>query len=424
MRSASRSAQTLDARKQCTQLTTTTFEHMFDSDGRLVDEHRLRRAVFSGGVESSIRRRVWLRLFGFFPFHSTTRECDVISAERTIKYNALKKRWREMLLKDGAADKFLHPGYLQSIETPSVEEDVPGTSVENTQHMECMQLPAQLYAARKPTDMKTFYPAIQTIDKDVPRTDRTLEYFSNESGLRHLRLLRDILMTYSAFHPHVGYAQGMNDIAGRFLVVFDSEVEAYWCFKNYMHQVETEFMEESVLRKLEKVHQLLLELDTDLMQYLAFLELSDMAFCHRWMLLNFKREFSLEDSLRCFEILSSHHLEVSSTEACKAQDIERQRHFEQEGGTSRIVEAPLNIEYTFDVFMCVSILMEHRDAIFQCTDAAEVFQFIWSLSTNLNLDDILSRSEVLFYKYCSKSVADCFQMVELPSPSTEPLHPS
>ena len=33
----------------------------------------------------------------------------------------------------------------------------------------------------------------------------------------------------------------------------------------------------------EKVHQLLLELDTDLMQYLAFLELSDMAFCHRWV---------------------------------------------------------------------------------------------------------------------------------------------
>ena len=26
--------------------------------------------------------------------------------------------------------------------------------------------------------------------------------------------------------------------------------EAYWCFKNYMRQVETEFMEEGVLRKL------------------------------------------------------------------------------------------------------------------------------------------------------------------------------
>ena len=49
-----------------------------------------------------------------------------------------------ILVQDGAADKFLHPGYLQSIETASVEEDVPGTSVENTQHMECMQLPAQV----------------------------------------------------------------------------------------------------------------------------------------------------------------------------------------------------------------------------------------------------------------------------------------
>jgi len=49
------------------------------------------------------------------------------------------------------------------------------------------------------------------------------------------------------------------------------------------------------------------------------------------MLLNFKREFSYEDSLRCFEILSSHHLELSSMEAYKAQDVEKQRRFEQEG---------------------------------------------------------------------------------------------
>ena len=51
------------------------------------------------------------------------------------------------------------------------------------------------------------------------------------------------------------------------------------------------------------------------------------------MLLNFKREFSLEDSLRCFEILSSHHLELSSMEAYKAQNIETQRHFEEEGNS-------------------------------------------------------------------------------------------
>ena len=41
--------------------------------------------------------------------------------------------------------------------------------------MNCVLL--QLYAARKITDMKTFHTAINVIDKDVPRTDRTLDYF-------------------------------------------------------------------------------------------------------------------------------------------------------------------------------------------------------------------------------------------------------
>ena len=40
----------------------------------------------------------------------------------------------------------------------------------------------------------------------------------------HLRMLRNVLITFAAFHPDIGYAQGMNDIAGRFLSVLDSEV--------------------------------------------------------------------------------------------------------------------------------------------------------------------------------------------------------
>lgn len=40
----------------------------------------------------------------------------------------------------------------------------------------------------------------------------------------HLHQLRSILITYSAYHTDVGYAQGMNDLAARFLSVLDSEV--------------------------------------------------------------------------------------------------------------------------------------------------------------------------------------------------------
>ena len=49
-------------------------------------------------------------------------------------------------------------------------------------------------------------------------------YFDSGATNVHLRVLRNVLVTYSAFHPEVGYAQGMNDIVARFLVVFDSEV--------------------------------------------------------------------------------------------------------------------------------------------------------------------------------------------------------
>lgn len=40
----------------------------------------------------------------------------------------------------------------------------------------------------------------------------------------NLTVLRNILLTFVAFHPTIGYAQGMNDILAQFLVVFDSEV--------------------------------------------------------------------------------------------------------------------------------------------------------------------------------------------------------
>ena len=44
------------------------------------------------------------------------------------------------------------------------------------------------------------------------------------ANIRNLYVLRDILVTYSAFHPDVGYAQGMNDLVSRFLQVLDDEV--------------------------------------------------------------------------------------------------------------------------------------------------------------------------------------------------------
>jgi hypothetical protein len=59
-----------------------------------------------------------------------------------------------------------------------------------------------------------------------------------------------MLITYAAFHPNIGYTQGMNDIICRFLVVFRSEVEAYWCFNEYMEKIKLEFLEEGMVEKV------------------------------------------------------------------------------------------------------------------------------------------------------------------------------
>jgi len=48
---------------------------------------------------------------------------------------------------------------------------------------------------------------------------------------------------------------------------------------------------------------------------------------YRWLLLGFKREFSFSDSLRVFEILSSHHLELSSLEAETAKHRQTMKEF-------------------------------------------------------------------------------------------------
>ena len=49
------------------------------------------------------------------------------------------------------------------------------------------------------------------------------------------------------------------------------------------------------------VKKLIHEVDEDLYQFFEESECHDYLFCHRWLLLDFKREFQFQDSLRIFE---------------------------------------------------------------------------------------------------------------------------
>lgn len=59
-------------------------------------------------------------------------------------------------------------------------------------------------------------------------------------------------------------------------------------------------------------------------------------FFGRWLVLTFKREFSFQDALTMFEIISSQHLELSSMEAERERERQRARELERDG--KRIVD--------------------------------------------------------------------------------------
>lgn len=67
------------------------------------------------------------------------------------------------------------------------------------------------------------------IEKDVKRTDRTLEFFAGDDN-PSLGILQDILMTYVMFNFDLGYVQGMSDLLAPILCIMKNEVH----FKVYI----------------------------------------------------------------------------------------------------------------------------------------------------------------------------------------------
>ena len=123
------------------------------------------------------------------------------------------------------------------------------------------------------------------------------------------------------YPPDVGYAQGMNDILTRFLVVTNSEVDSYWMFARYMERKRIDFLEETMMKKVGEcvyvyshtalslnccslyslltphplisspphplfltalVKKLIEEIDQELFQFFEGSECQDYLFCHRY----------------------------------------------------------------------------------------------------------------------------------------------
>ena len=115
--------------------------------------------------------------------------------------------------------------------------------------------------------------------------------------------------------------------------------------------------------QLQLLEYLIKFVDYPLHQHFDLLGATHLFFCFRWLLVLFKREFGFEEIKRIWETIWS---------------------------------CPLTKH--FHIFVALSILNKHRQEIINnCRAFDECLKFINDLSGKIDVEDILSRAEVLFH---------------------------
>ncbi|XP_074081838.1 TBC1 domain family member 15-like isoform X2 [Macrotis lagotis] len=271
-----------------------SLEGLFDHVGRL-DVPRLRRMVYQKGPKAEERKLVWKFLFGVYPPSSTAEERQVLDTKLEAHYHGMKWAWRDQ-----------YPNVIR-LRVPADEEFSMAID-----KYEVLQ--AQIRKKASPLEKlaerslryhifndQLFRKAQKYIDADVPRTDRHRSYFQKE-GLVRLLSVREILITYAAFHQDLGYCQGMNDFVSRFVETLDSEVDAFWCFVGFMRWAGMNFTADGIKRKIHVSEELLRYVDPELSSHIERVSKEKLLFCLRWLLLCFQRDLQHQDALRVLEI--------------------------------------------------------------------------------------------------------------------------
>ncbi|XP_003464836.1 TBC1 domain family member 16 isoform X1 [Cavia porcellus] len=227
--------------------------------GQVEEEYKLRKAIFFGGIDVSIRGEVWPFLLRYYSPESTSEEREALRVQKRREYEEIQQKRLTM----------------------------------------------------SPEEHRAFWRNVQfTVDKDVVRTDRSNQFFRGDDN-PNVESMRRILLNYAVYNPTIGYSQGMSDLVAPILAEVLDESDTFWCFVGLMQNTifvsspRDEDMEKQLLYLREllrlthlRFYQHLVSLGEDGLQ---------MLFCHRWLLLCFKREFPEAEALRIWEACWAHY---------------------------------------------------------------------------------------------------------------------
>ncbi|XP_063362181.1 TBC1 domain family member 16 [Cydia amplana] len=226
---------------------------VMNGKGLIEDDLFLRKGVFFGGLDKELRREVWPFLLHCYPYNTTYDEREIILQLRTREYEEITRKRLEKMT---------------------------------------------------PEQYALFWKNVQcVIEKDVVRTDRGNPFFAGENNY-NVEIMKNILLNYAVYNPVLGYTQGMSDLLAPVLCEIKCEAEAFWCFVGLMQRAifvctptdNDMDINLSYLRELIRI--MLPHFYKHLEKHVDAMEL---LFCHRWILLCFKREFTEAVALRMWE---------------------------------------------------------------------------------------------------------------------------
>lgn len=235
------------------------FRLFLDALGQIQRNDELRKIIFQGGIEPSLRRVVWKHLLNVYPsgVHGLAMDGHQrmeFMRRKSEQYYKLRDTWKCAVQRGNVAGEL---AYVTSM-----------------------------------------------VKKDVLRTDRLHPFYAGSDDNQNIASLFNILTTYALNHPVVSYCQGMSDIASPLLVTMNDEAQAYICFCAIMSRVRGNFMLDGIAmtQKFAHLTEALSFYDPEFWEYLKSQQADDLLFCYRWLLLELKREFPFEDALRMLEV--------------------------------------------------------------------------------------------------------------------------
>ncbi|KAK8681282.1 hypothetical protein V6N13_053687 [Hibiscus sabdariffa] len=138
---------------------------------------------------------------------------------------------------------------------------------------------------------------------DVVRTDSHLQFYEDK---RNVARMFDILAVYAWADPATGYCQGMSDLLSPFVVIFEENADAFWCFEILLRRMRDNFQMEGptgVMKQLEVLWHILELTDTEIFAHLSKIGAESLLFAFPMLLVLFRRELSFDDTLRMWEMM-------------------------------------------------------------------------------------------------------------------------